>query len=87
MSAQVCPNCKANAFVWSLNEDESPLTRWHCAVCKYSAEEDEAQEQTCAHCGSKHSSLLLRDTSGIHRWCCACGTFEATTEPFATCDA
>jgi hypothetical protein len=87
MSAQVCPHCKACSFVWSLDEDVSPLTKWHCVTCKYTVKEDEAQERTCAHCGTERSSLLLRDAAGIHRWCCTCGIFEETMEPFVTCDA
>lgn len=87
MSAQVCPSCKVCAFVWSLDEVVSPLTKWHCATCKYSVEEDEAREQTCAHCGSERSSLLVRDDAGTHRWCCTCGSFETSTESFATFDA
>jgi hypothetical protein len=82
MAEQVCPHCKASAFVWALDEDLSPLTKWYCAACKYTVEEDERRERACEHCGSERASLLLRDDTGVHRWCCACGTFEATTESF-----
>jgi hypothetical protein len=83
MTAQVCPRCKVEAVIWSLDEDVSPFTQWRCVACGYVAEEDEAYERACSHCGSDRSSLLIRDTAGFHRWCCTCSSFEATTESFA----
>ena len=71
MSAQVCPECRQIGFTWSIDEHESPLTRWQCAVCRYSAEEDESEQGNCPMCGGQ-SAVRLRDTSESYRYCLVC---------------
>jgi len=65
MSLQFCPKCDRRAMTWSVDEEASPLTQWHCSLCRYSAEEDESRESTCPSCGSEKSYLLLSDTAGV----------------------
>jgi hypothetical protein len=32
MATQICPNCKANSFTWSIDEEESAFTKCGCVV-------------------------------------------------------
>jgi hypothetical protein len=74
-------------MIWSLDEDVSPFTQWHCGSCGYHALEDEAKEADCSRCGVQLSMLLLKDKESTRRWCSACGMFESSKEAFAQCDA
>lgn len=71
MSAQRCPKCGVDAFTWSIDEEISPLTIWHCSVCLYRAEEDESLEHACEECGD--GQICLRDDAHEYRFCLGCG--------------
>jgi ribosomal protein L37AE/L43A len=73
MATQICPHCKANAFTWSLNKEESPLTKWQCRVCGYMAYEDENQLRVCHHCGQK-TEARLQDGVNQYWWCSHCNS-------------
>lgn len=70
MATQICPNCKADAFTWSIDE-ESGLTMWGCHECGYIAWEDETLERVCSNCGGK-SEMNLKDGTKEFWWCCSC---------------
>lgn len=70
MATQICPNCKADTFTWSI-DDESSLTMWDCHECGYIAWEDETLEHVCANCGNK-SEMSLNDDNNEYWWCCSC---------------
>jgi phage/plasmid primase-like uncharacterized protein len=72
MTAQLCPRCRQIGLTWSIDEEESPLTQWHCSLCEYVAWEDESKEQPCHMCG-RQGSILIEDESGTYRYCFACG--------------
>jgi ssDNA-binding Zn-finger/Zn-ribbon topoisomerase 1 len=71
MSAHLCPECRQVGFTWSIDEHEPDLTRWQCAVCRYSAEEDEAEQGSCPACGGQ-SAVRLRDRAESYRYCLVC---------------
>lgn len=71
MGTIICPNCKADFFVWSIDEEVSPNTQWGCYHCKYQAFEDEKLERICAACNKK-SELHLEDEACIYWWCHLC---------------
>ena len=48
MTAQVCSTCHAQHMIWSLDEEASPYTQWHCGTCGYHAEENETKEADCS---------------------------------------
>ena len=41
MAEQICPDCKVEALTWSMDEGETPLTKWVCRNCRYVAYENE----------------------------------------------
>jgi hypothetical protein len=71
MSAHLCPNCRKYSFTWSINLDESPLTKWGCFECYYIAWEDESKERICTNCNNKTESLL-QDDQKKYWWCSSC---------------
>ncbi len=71
MSEQYCPNCDKKSFIWALDEDNSPLTQWHCSLCDFHAEENEMVESLCDNCGTKHN-LYLKSVNGYFRFCTNC---------------
>lgn len=71
MALLICPSCKAYGFTWTIDDEESPLTRWGCIACGYLAWEDEAFERVCTTCGIKTESLL-QDEAQKYWWCARC---------------
>ncbi len=71
MSEQYCPNCHEKAFVWALDEEASPNTLWYCSAYKYHAEENEALENVCSHCGNK-TNLYMKAGKEFFRFCTSC---------------
>jgi rubrerythrin len=57
---------------WSIDEEVTPLTQWHCGLCHYSALEDESRESTCPACGAEKSYLMLSDPNGAFWFCLTC---------------
>lgn len=76
MALQICPNCKAESFTWSYNEEDTPPTTWGCNDCGYFAREDESFERICETCNRKTESRL-EDEQRIYWWCSSC---NKTTE-------
>ncbi|MFT3796536.1 hypothetical protein [Flavobacterium sp.] len=76
MATQICPNCKADSFTWTTDEDENNNleTTWGCS-CGYSAKEDESQQGNCDDC-KKFSKMKLEDENKIYWWCCSCNKIE-----------
>ena len=70
MATQICPNCKADAITWSIDEEESALTQWACHECGYFAWEDEVLERVCSNCG-KETEMHLKDNIKKFWWCCS----------------
>ena len=77
MATQICPNCKANAFTWSIDEEDA-LTKWGCHECGYIAWEDETLERVCSNC-SRKTEMHLNDSGRAYWWCCSCN--EVTVIP------
>jgi hypothetical protein len=75
MATQICPNCKNDAFTWSINEDYSSLTYWFCFKCRYDAYEDESQERICTVCDKKTESRL-QDKKQEYWWCSNCNSIK-----------
>ena len=71
MATEICPNCKEDAFTWSIDEEESALTKWGCYKCSYIAWEDEALERVCSNCGNK-TEMYLKDDTKKFWYCCSC---------------
>jgi len=71
MATIICPNCGEDSFVWSIDEQESPLTRWGCYKCYYVAFEDESFERECSGCKAI-SEIRLEDEQGKYWWCHKC---------------
>lgn len=71
MSEQYCPSCKEKAFVWSLDEESSINTKWHCLSCKYQAEENESLESACSKCGTENL-IYLKSGSEYLGFCTKC---------------
>lgn len=71
MATQICPNCKNDSFTWSVDFDESQLTKWGCSECYYRAWEDESTERMCSNCNKKTESLL-KDETKTYWWCSHC---------------
>ncbi|UHO36729.1 hypothetical protein H5J24_12910 [Chryseobacterium capnotolerans] len=70
MATQICPECKANAFTWYI-DDEPEVTHWICSSCSYHALEDEKDECICNDCGKK-TKTKLKDPSKEYWWCSSC---------------
>ena len=70
---QYCPKCKKGRFIWTVDEEVSPLTVWFCGYCKYSADEDEKKETTCPACGIERCYLHMKDEDRTYWYCCHCG--------------
>lgn len=79
MALQICPNCRAEQFTWSIDEEESPLTKWACGHCGYQAYEDESFERVCNDCGKK-VELKLDDGQKEYWWCCRCNKTTLITD-------
>lgn len=79
MATQICPNCNADSFTWSLNEKNEKLTIWHCYICKYVAFEDESLERLCTHCNKKTKSYM-QDEEKFYWWCSHCGKITIQSE-------
>jgi len=62
MATQICPSCQLDSFTWSIDEEESPLTKWGCYECGYIAFEDDSLERECSNC-QKKIERKLEDTS------------------------
>lgn len=74
MALQICPNCRAKKFTWSIDEEESPLTKWRCWKCRYTAMEDETEATLCQKCGQV--SYFLTDANQFkYHWCLRCDYF------------
>ncbi len=71
MALQICPKCKTESFIWTSDEDDAPLTFWHCGNCKYSAHEDESLLCVCGKCNTK-TKCKLKDTEREYWWCAKC---------------
>jgi len=71
MSAIVCPQCHEVGLTWYMGEEEPPLTQWWCAVCGYTAQEDERQEGVCPQCSS-NSLSVLQDAEHTYSYCMIC---------------
>lgn len=71
MAFQICPNCGAESFLWTIDNEPYTITDWFCHNCNYEAVEDERLERTCSKCGSK-SEILLVDKNGSYWWCLNC---------------
>lgn len=74
MATQICPNCKNDAFTWSI-EEKAALTYWGCYQCGYGAYEDESQERQCSDCGKKTESRL-QDEKREYWWCSSCNRIK-----------
>lgn len=75
MSAQYCPKCKEEAFVWSIDETVSRFTLWNCSLCGYDAKEDESKESICSNC--KNPTLIyLFDKEETYTWCSSCNAIK-----------
>ena len=72
MAAHLCPNCGHCRMFWSIDEEVTPLTQWHCGQCGYSALEDESKMSTCPTCGTEKSYLLLSDPNRTFWFCLTC---------------
>jgi hypothetical protein len=70
MSVVLCPGCKEKGFHWSIDDDNR--TNWYCALCGFSAQEDESGEKPCAACGTG-TAILLTDDTQTYYWCIHCG--------------
>jgi hypothetical protein len=75
MGLHRCPKCGIQTFTWSIDEDVSALTQWHCTMCPYAAEEDESLERACDACGGGEG--WLRDGDRSYRFCFDCGKVGA----------
>ena len=73
MATQICPNCQEDTFSWSIDEELSLLTLWHCYKCDYQAEEDESYERNCSKCG-KQTESKLKDSLKDYWWCSTCNS-------------
>lgn len=71
MALQICPNCKAQSFTWTYDDEETPHTSWGCGECRYSAQEDESFERECSSCNKK-TECRLEDDVKIYWWCSSC---------------
>jgi phage FluMu protein Com len=71
MATRICPNCKADSFTWTTDEQETYLTKWGCYECNYVAYEDESLEKECSAC-KKKTNIKLEDTSKKYWWCSNC---------------
>jgi ssDNA-binding Zn-finger/Zn-ribbon topoisomerase 1 len=71
MSALPCPECLQVGFTWSIDVEQPNLTRWGCALCRYTAEEDESEQRRCPSCGAD-GAIRLRDPSGSYLFCTRC---------------
>ena len=79
MATQICPNCKTDSFTWSIDEEESPLTKWGCYNCQYIAFEEESLERECSYCNKK-SERRLEDKENKYWWCYNCNRVTTITE-------
>ena len=77
MATKICPNCKGDAFTWSIDEERA-ATKWACHQCNYIAWEDEALERTCSNCG-KMTEMNLKDGCIEFWWCCSCNKVTVVT--------
>ena len=71
MASQICPNCGADNFYWTIEDEPYTVTDWFCNICQYQATEDERLERICKICGNKSESLLA-DNNGKYWWCFEC---------------
>ncbi len=71
MALLLCPDCKAYGFTWTIDGEQSPLTRWGCNACGYSAWKDEAFNRVCGACGN-NTEGLLQDDNRKYWWCSRC---------------
>ena len=79
MATQICPHCKEDSFTWSIDEEESPLTKWGCYSCGYIAFEDESLERLCSACHKKTESKL-EDNLKKYWWCSNCNRITNLSE-------
>lgn len=71
LATQICPNCKADTFTWSIDNEENALTKWACHECGYTAWEDETLERDCLICGKK-TEMHMKDNVMEYWWCSSC---------------
>ena len=74
MATQICPKCQQNSFIWSIDEEQSPLTFWACS-CGYNAYENESKETICEVC-NKETKSNMRDDQKEFWWCSSCNKIE-----------
>ncbi|MDH5355078.1 MAG: hypothetical protein OEY09_11600 [Gammaproteobacteria bacterium] len=80
MAEQFCPRCKEKSFVWSLDEEASQNTQWHCSSCEFYAEEDESLESLCKKCNTENLLYLKIDNEFL-RFCTNC-QFQEKAKPW-----
>ena len=79
MATKLCPNCKADAFAWAMDDEYSPFTTWGCFNCGYVAYEDESLKRKCSCCGQKTESKLS-DKTKQYWWCSNCNRITIIEE-------
>ena len=78
MTAITCPNCGKPGFTWSIDEEVTQRTEWHCGICGYAAEEYEDRKAVCPSC-SEGSYMLLKAEHKLLNYCWKCGEKEVLT--------
>ena len=93
MATQICPVCKEDVFIWSMQDHEpnEPETMWGCYVCGFYAYENERYNSDgtyryepitcgCTSCGSTQDIKLHKDGKE-YLWCSSCHLL--TEQPLA----
>lgn len=80
MAQHYCPNCRERAFVWCLDEENTPNTQWACSLCKFYAEENGFLESVCQNCNTENL-MYFRSPNGYFRFCTNC-QFKANAYPW-----
>jgi transcription elongation factor Elf1 len=75
MALQYCPKCKKLSFTWCLDEEQTPLTQWHC-YCGYYALENESKQRDCPVCDTEKAYSYMIDAKNKYWWCHKCGKIE-----------
>ena len=70
MALQNCPNCNEESFNWSVDEENSSLTRWACE-CGYEAYKEESFERKCSSFQNETESKL-KDDEKEYWWHSSC---------------
>ncbi len=72
MATQICPKCQEDGFSWSIDDEDSLLTRWGCHKCYYQAFENESDQRISSEC-KKETESKLKDDNKNYWWCSSCG--------------